>query len=412
MHGSNEVRRVLSRLGCDLAASGLFVYGATLFFLPPTSVSAESSFQQQELRRQQRTSSLYTQCESNPRQSKLIFLGTGSSTGCPRPLCSLLFQDKRPQSNEEDEELQTLQDQFQRYCRVSNIAIQGDPRKNKNYRNNPSLLIHHYEHGGPVAKNVIIDVGKTFRETALRWLPLHGVRSLDAVILTHHHMDAVAGLDDLRGFQSFRKRRRESDGMDMPPERIAMPVFLSRECLDQVSSQFPWLFPKQKALKPVDSTTPEVKRDVAALEVNVVDDYSPFHAAGLKVTPLPVWHGDDLISLGFCFSVRNKDDTPTNVVYISDVSRMVPETLNFILERLPPTDILVVDALLNGDTTHPVHFSLTQAKALSRQIGAKQTYLVGMSCDSFPPHEEMNRILAEQDDFNIQLAHDGLSIEV
>ena len=35
-----------------------------------------------------------------------------------------------------------------------------------------------------VNKNVIIHVGKTFREGAHRWLPVHGIRSLDAVVLT------------------------------------------------------------------------------------------------------------------------------------------------------------------------------------------------------------------------------------
>ena len=46
-----------------------------------------------------------------------------------------------------------------------------------------------------------IDVGKTFRENAIRWYPKHGVTKLDAVLLTHGHADAILGLDDLRGLQ-------------------------------------------------------------------------------------------------------------------------------------------------------------------------------------------------------------------
>lgn len=87
-------------------------------------------------------------------------------------------------------------------CQISYRALAGgDPKANRDYRNNPSLLIHHYDEHSNRYKNIIIDVGKKFRETALRWFPINGVESLDAIILTHHHMDAAAGLDDIRGFQ-------------------------------------------------------------------------------------------------------------------------------------------------------------------------------------------------------------------
>lgn len=112
------------------------------------------------------------------KRPKLVFLGTGSSTGCPKPLCALLFQEHAKSSPEQRE--------FADICKVSNLAIRGDPKRNKDYRNNPSLLINHYENGE--SKNIIIDVGKTFREGALRWMPIHDIDSLDAIILTHHHM--------------------------------------------------------------------------------------------------------------------------------------------------------------------------------------------------------------------------------
>lgn len=70
------------------------------------------------------------------------------------------------------------------------------------------------------AHGQVIDVGKTFRESILRWLPRlsPAVEILDSVILTHEHADAMMGLDDLRGMQ---------DPWDMVP----IPIFLSSECL-------------------------------------------------------------------------------------------------------------------------------------------------------------------------------------
>lgn len=394
-----------------------------------------------------------TQCQESRKRPKLVFLGTGSSTGCPKPLCAMLFpqqhSDNHTNNNGQQKQQQQQQQhptptlskakrEFRNLCQVSNLAIQGDPKHNKDYRNNPSLLISHYQtsHGSSsssssspaasvptqdatvqAAKNVVIDVGKTFREGALRWFPEHDIQSLDAVILTHHHMDAVAGLDDLRGFQRFRGLDRTE-----PPTRIPIQVFLSHECFEQVSSQFPWLFPKttpaaaDAAAADDAVSTPVVKRDVAALDVQLVQNYQPFDAAGLEIVPLPVWHGSDLISLGFSFSIRGGGDDKidgnarrgeyTNVVYISDISQMVPETMDYIRTKLPQTDILIVDCLL-PEFQHPVHFNLTQAVDLSKEIKAKQTFLVGMSCDAFPSHDVVNEWLAKEYGKAIQFAHDG-----
>jgi hypothetical protein len=50
----------------------------------------------------------------------------------------------------------------------------------------------------------------------------------------------------------------------------------------------------------VESAPPIVKRHVASFEVAVIEAFQPFEAIpGLAITPLPVVHGDDLISFGF-----------------------------------------------------------------------------------------------------------------
>ena len=87
---------------------------------------------------------------------------------------------------------------------------------------------------------------------------------------------------------------------------------------------------------------------------------------------------------------------------------------------LPPTDILIVDSLL-WDRAHPVHYSMKQAVELSQVIKPRlQTYLIGMSCDNFLPHDEMNKYLKEKYGNNkwdkklgaIAFAHDGLVVEL
>jgi len=275
----------------------------------------------------------------------------------------MIFSESESQHGLSDEktssELEAYRDQLRKMCQVSNLASSSppDPRKNKNYRNNPSLLITHSEvddddENRP--KNIIIDVGKTFRETANRWFPVYGIHFLDAVILTHEHADAVFGMDDLRGLQKVVFRDVEkliTKGATGGVRQVPIPIFLSEHCLNVVAQQFPWLFPNHQANKQNEqkedepsqdpaNEKPKVVRHVASLDVNVFQSFEPFLAAGLRVIPLPVMHGEDLVSYGFAFTVGS-----TNIVYLSDISRMLPEALDYIQTQLPPTDILIVDAL-------------------------------------------------------------------
>ena len=339
-----------------------------------------------------------TACENASKKrrhkSRLIFLGTGSSTGCPRPICPLLFSPSAPSTAA----LKQMRQDMTNYCRTSNLALQNTPKTNKNYRNNPSLLLSLVTDDNRQT-NIIIDVGKTFREGALRWMPDYGIASLDAIVLTHQHMDAAAGLDDVRGFQQWMIKSGQR------AKAIPMPLFLAQECLEDLQERYPWLLPTEKAQDKNDSNKPAVERHVASFDVTVLEYFQPCNVKGLVITPLPVMHGEDLVSLGFAFGIGQ-----THVVYLSDISRMLPETLDYIRNRLPPTDILVVDAL-HLSRTNAVHFNLHEAVALVRQLEPKQVYLVGMNCDSFLPHDEMNAKLRCEYG-NIQLAHDGLVIDV
>ena len=81
----------------------------------------------------------------------ITFLGTGSSTGCPKPLCTMLFglNDGRSRvsrsSGGSNKVLEEMRERFHGKYNVSSKAIVGDPQYNKNYRNNPSLLFVHYD---------------------------------------------------------------------------------------------------------------------------------------------------------------------------------------------------------------------------------------------------------------------------
>ena len=373
--------------------------------------------------------SRYSRNNSIDTKSKLIFLGSGSSTGCPRPLCALLFGDADQQADTgtpvaSSTAVETMSGELAHKCRTSIEAIRGgDPRTNPNYRNNPSLLLSVVSPVDGERRNVVIDVGKTFREGALRWFPTLGIQSIDSIILTHEHMDAAGGLDDVRGFQHYVRRTTTNETVasaHFPFRQVPMPLFLSQHCLAAVQAQFPWLIPKEQEAK--KGNVASVKRHVASFDVTVFEPYQAFEALpGFYVTPLPVMHGEDLVSYGFCFTLGGRDsgEDACNVVYLSDISRMLPETMEYIQERFAsqPIHILVVDAL-TPSTPNPVHFHLEQAMAQVVSILQPcRTYLVGMNCDGFPPHAKANEQLLKrsaqlENGKTVQMAHDGLVIEL
>eukprot|EP00899_Mesostigma_viride_P023162 jgi/Mesvir1/402/Mv11293-RA.1 len=398
--------------------------------------------------------------------SEIIFLGSGSSTGVPTPSC--LTQPSVPP------------------CKVCHSAVAGPRLQSKNYRLNPSLLIRYVpdERGGAdastdgvshdarndadsngkkdagagagadatgnplsLARNIIIDVGKTFREAMLLWMVHYKVPLLHAVLLSHEHADAILGLDDLRGLQ-----KPYSGGGPPPP----VPVYLSEHSWRTVSKSFDYLCRGQNKNrieccgdvvaresdeeapggdnaapagviiadddaeggivttggggrvndgipgaggngvvadgggrgddKGGAAAKPVVPRYVASLDFRIIRDEvaAPFEAEGLTFTPLPVMHGEDYRSLGFMFGRKER------VAYISDVSRILPETMEAIT-RPEPVDILVLDALKKTGT-HPTHFCLEQALDAIRHIRPKRcTLLTGLSHDF--DHESTNREL-------------------
>ncbi|WP_243349033.1 MBL fold metallo-hydrolase [Parabacteroides sp. FAFU027] len=89
--------------------------------------------------------------------TKVIFLGTGTSTGVPEVGCG---------------------------CEVCT----SENRKDKRLRT--SILVIHE------GKHILIDCGPDFRYQMLR----SGNKRIDGVVITHEHYDHTAGLDDLRPF--------------------------------------------------------------------------------------------------------------------------------------------------------------------------------------------------------------------
>ena len=190
------------------------------------------------------------------------------------------------------------------------------------------------------------------------------VEGLDAVLYTHHHVDHILGMDDLRSLNFFTGRD--------------IPIYATRYTLENIRRVFAYVFESETVVSDIPRVIP---REIT---------HRSFRVAGVTVQPVPVLHGD-LPILGFRIG---------KFAYCTDVSH-IPEESMALLEGL---EVLLLGALRRKP--HPTHFSLSQAVDAARRVKARSTYLIHMSHDL--GHAQTEAQLPE----NIRLAYDGLTLTI
>lgn len=323
---------------------------------------------------------------------RAIVLGSGGSGGIPRLACALRAQP------------------FPCVC-------QAVPFDEKNRRGNPCLLLQRM----PVASQgvrsdgrlngesaLLIDVGKTFRESACQWLPKFAVRAVDSVLFTHHHADAIMGADELREL--------------LPPSDRMHEAWADANTCVTLREVFPYIF-KSAEEKVVQSSL-----SFAQMRLRELEPHRPFvPISDLQVTALPMHHGQvesqgfaihqegDLEQLVYLSDFRNKPQHGTEVT-AEDISRLSffvnPELALQTLKKLPVSTLFV-------DCWHPTrvyvsHPALPETIAVIRALEAqgvcaRRVYLVGMCC--VMDYSSINAILLKEfPSGHVQLAYDGLEI--
>jgi riboflavin kinase/FMN adenylyltransferase len=187
------------------------------------------------------------------------------------------------------------------------------------------------------------------------------------VLLTHAHADHIQGFDDIRPFNIRQK--------------CALPVYGNAETFGTLRRAFSYVFDG----KPKASSVPSVTLH----EVN-----GPFSVGEMDFVPLHLLHGD-LEVLGFRFGPA---------AYLTDFSSVPDETMALLADL----DDLIVDAL--RDEPHPMHQTVEQAIALVERLKPKRAWFTHIAHDL--PHAETNERLRSLAMPHVQLAYDGLQIEV
>jgi phosphoribosyl 1,2-cyclic phosphate phosphodiesterase len=210
-------------------------------------------------------------------------------------------------------------------------------------------------------KHFLIDTTPDLRFQLLR----DPIPRLDFVLFTHSHSDHLMGLDDIRPF-NFRQRE-------------PIHAFASAPTANAIRRAFSYIW---------DSST-QIGGGKPQLELHEVD--GPFTHDGIEIVPIPVTHGDWTI-LGYRIG---------RFAYITDTNGIPPESMRL----LEGVEILALDGL-RPSPPHPTHFTIDQAIACAREIGARTTYLIHLTHDV--DHATVDAGLPE----GVHLAYDGLALEI
>jgi phosphoribosyl 1,2-cyclic phosphate phosphodiesterase len=189
----------------------------------------------------------------------------------------------------------------------------------------------------------VIDTGPEFRLQALR----AGLRSLDAVFLTHAHADHVHGLDDVRAL-SYRRE---------------IPLYGNERTMGELRERFSYAFQdtQRGGGKP-------------RISLNAAD--GPVQIGGLTFTPVPVKHGA-LDILGWKISEGDRGFA----AYLTDTSLIPPPSL----ELIRGAALLIVGGL--RERPHETHFSFSQALGAGAETGARRVCLTHICHNHF--HREI-----------------------
>jgi phosphoribosyl 1,2-cyclic phosphate phosphodiesterase len=252
---------------------------------------------------------------------KLTFLGTGTSTGVPSIGCDC------------------------ETCRSE------DPRDK---RLRVSILIEHRD------KKVLVDTSIDFRQQALR----AGIRHLDAVLITHCHVDHVFGLDDIRPL-NFRYG--------------AMGVYANDVAWADLRRIFKYIFEPTHFGGGLPQLLP-----------HTVESYAPFCIGeDLEITPIEVIHGK-LPVIAYRFN---------DFAYATDLKVIPPSSM----EALRGLDVLVLDCV--RIKPHSTHLCLEEALAIIEDLKPKRAFLTHLNHDIL--HARDSALLPE----NVQFGYDQLIVQ-
>ncbi|MGC8870399.1 MAG: MBL fold metallo-hydrolase [Brevinematia bacterium] len=210
---------------------------------------------------------------------KVIFLGTGTSTGVPLIGCN---------------------------CRV----CRSDNPRNKRLRSSM-----YFEYGGV---KVLVDVTPDFRQQALN----NDITYLDAVLITHAHADHINGLDDIRQ-------------INLAMGWKIIPLFANDSAYYEIKNRFDYVFKNPVQLgggKPMVEL--KMINDFDEISISGIKIFSfPYYHGKIKVSGYKVGNLSYITDVSF-IPKKTLDFLKGTKVLIISALRFLPHTTHFTLSEV------------------------------------------------------------------------------
>lgn len=253
---------------------------------------------------------------------KVVILGTGTSQGVPVIGCKC---ETCQSSNPKDKRLRTS----------AYISVDG--------------------------MKILIDTSIDFRQQMLR----NKIDDIDAVLYTHHHVDHINGMDDLRQITQKHKK--------------VIELYGNKTTIDEMKISFRYVFDEELIRH----------HAVPLVKFNYIENKN-FKLGDVEIIPIECLHGNLKI---FGFRIKN-------FAYITDCSAISDDEL----KKLEGLKVLVLNAL--RIRPHPTHFNLQQAIEVAKKVKPKKTYFTHLTHDIL--HDKINSTLPK----GIELGYDGIEFNL
>ncbi len=208
---------------------------------------------------------------------------------------------------------------------------------------------------------LVFDTPPDFRDQVLTF----GVERVDAVFLTHPHADHIFGFDDVRRFSTLQEQH--------------IPVYGSAETIQLMRKKFDYVDKPSYSFESVP-------------RVQFTEQTEPVAVGDVRITPLPVWHGQEMI---YGFLIEGDDK---RLGYIPDCNRIPEETMLL----LGDLDAMILDGLRPQE--HPTHFNIDQCIEQLAHIGARQSFITHLTHCS--EHHDLQARLGD----TVTVPWDGLKV--